>query len=142
MELYCSSRMFSATLIPCVTYWIPHHFSFTWNSVTHYFLYYIQTFSMGFMSGEFPGHSRTDIPLHSGNFLLLLELWHGASHSYRYSPSVGTQRNVISISCIISLVFRIIHVTFYFSQSFSLLLRAPQTCTLTGDFTVVCTHLA
>ena len=33
---------------------------------------------MGFMSGEFPGHSRTDILLHSRDVLLLLELWNGA----------------------------------------------------------------
>ena len=41
-----------------------------------------------------------------------------------------------------TLVFCIIHVTIHFSQSFSLLLIAPKTCTLTGDFTVVWIHLA
>ena len=33
---------------------------------------------MEFISSEFPGHSRTGIPLHWRNVLALLELWHGA----------------------------------------------------------------
>ena len=33
---------------------------------------------LGFMSCEFPGHSRTGIPLHSMNVLVLLELCHSA----------------------------------------------------------------
>ena len=37
----------------------------------------------------------------------------------------------------ITLVFCIIHVTIHCSQSFSLLQIAPQTCTLTGGFTVI-----
>ena len=41
-----------------------------------------------------------------------------------------------------TLVFCIIYVTIHFSQSFSLLIIAPQTCTLTGDFTVVRIRLA
>ena len=46
---------------------------------------------MGFMSGEFPGHSRTGIPLQSMNILVLLDLWHGARSYIKYTRSVGTQ---------------------------------------------------
>ena len=42
------------------------------------FFIIFQTFSLEFISSEFPGHSRTGIPLHSRNVLALLELWHGA----------------------------------------------------------------
>ena len=34
-----------------------------------------ETVSMEFMSGEFPAHSRTGIPLHSTYVQVLLELW-------------------------------------------------------------------
>ena len=47
-----------------------------WLPITFFFRF--QTFSMGFMSGEFPCHSKADIHLHSMNVLLLLELWHSA----------------------------------------------------------------
>ena len=49
-------------------------------------------FSMGFMSSEFPGHSRMGIPLQSRNILVLLELWHGARSCIKYIPSIETQR--------------------------------------------------
>ena len=53
-------------------------------------------YSMGFMSSEFPVHSRIGIPLLSLNVLVLLELWHGGGSWIRCIPSVGTQ--CISVS--------------------------------------------
>ena len=50
-----------------------------------------QTFTMGFMSREFPGNSRTGFPLQSMNILVLLELLHGTISCIKYIPSVGTQ---------------------------------------------------
>ena len=48
---------------------------------------------MVFISRQFPGHSRTGIPLHSWNVLVLLELWHGAISLFKnIYLSVGTQR--------------------------------------------------
>ena len=55
------------------------------------FLIKTQMFYIEFLSGEFPGHFRTGIPLHCRNVLVFLELWHGAKSSIRYIPSVETQ---------------------------------------------------
>ena len=52
---------------------------------------------MEFLSGEFHGHFRTGIPLHSRHVLVLLELWHGATSSLRYIPSVETQPVHVSL---------------------------------------------
>ena len=41
---------------------------------------------MEFNFGEFPGHSRTGIPLQYMNFLVLLELWHGARSCIKMCP--------------------------------------------------------
>ena len=60
---------------------------------------------MGLMSRKFSGHSRTGIPLHSLNFLVLLELWHGARACIKIYPFFGniTNSHNISIAWIISL---------------------------------------
>ena len=45
---------------------------------------------MGFMSGEYPGHSRTGIPLYSMNDLVILELLQGARSCIKIYPFCGT----------------------------------------------------
>ena len=55
---------------------------------------------MEFISGDFPGHFRTGITLHSRNVLALLELeMYGMAqdNAYRYIPSVETQRIHMSL---------------------------------------------
>ena len=42
-----------------------------WLPISFFIIF--QKFSMEFISVEFPGHLRTDIPLHSKNILVLLE---------------------------------------------------------------------
>ena len=44
---------------------------------------------LGFMSGEFSGHSRKGIPLHSRNVLGLLELCHSARSCIKIYPFYG-----------------------------------------------------
>ena len=98
-----------------------------------------QTFSMEFISGEFPGHSRMGFPLQSRNVLVLLELWHVARSWIKIYPFCGntTHSHFISTSCIISLwYFAVSLLPFtFFRRDRPLLLMATQTCTLTGDFT-------
>ena len=60
---------------------------------------------MVFMSRQFPSHSRTGIPLHSLNVLVLLVLWQGARSCIKIYPICGntTRSHNISISWIILL---------------------------------------
>ena len=57
---------------------------------------------MGFMSGEFPGHSRAGIPLYSRNVLVHLELSHGARSRINVRPqriqmsSYNNRRHLVS----------------------------------------------
>ena len=48
-----------------------------------------QTISIEIISGDTPGHFRTDIPLHSRNVLVLYELWHGTISCIKIYPSCG-----------------------------------------------------
>ena len=48
-----------------------------------------QMFAMEFTPGEFLGHSRTGITLHSRNVLVLLEIWHCARSYINLYPSCG-----------------------------------------------------
>ena len=95
---------------------------------------------MGFISRKFSGHSRTGIPLHSWNVLLLLELGHGVRSCIKIYLLFGNTTNShnISIALIISLwYFSLSMLPFTFlGRDMHLLLMAPQTYTLTGDFTV------
>ena len=74
---------------------------------------------MGFMSRKLSGHSRTGIPLHSWNVLVLLELWHGSRSCIKIYTFFGNTTNSHYISNNmdnIILVFCTIHVTIHFSQ--------------------------
>ena len=53
-----------------------------WFPISFFIIF--QIFSMIFMSGEFPGHSRTDIPLHWRNVLV-----HSARSSIKKYPICG-----------------------------------------------------
>ena len=125
--------------LPRFTHWLPHLFFSTWHLVTNLFIIF-QTFSMVFMSRQFPSHSRTGIPLHSWNVLVLLELWHGAVSCIKIYPFCGktTHSRNISISLMISLwYFALSMLPFIFLwREMHLLLMVSQTCTLTCDFTV------
>ena len=67
-------------------------------NVTISFFIILQTFAMDFTSGEFPGHSRTGILLHSRNVLILLELWHGPrSYIKLYHICVNTTHSHESV---------------------------------------------
>ena len=61
--------------------------TFGYNVPFSYFIIF-QTFSMEFTSGEYPGHSRTGITLHSRNVLVLFELYCARSYIKLY-PSCG-----------------------------------------------------
>ena len=105
-----------------------------------------QTFSMRFMSGKFPVNSSTGIPLQCRNILVLLELWHGARSCLKIYPFClnTTHLDAMSISWIISLWYfalSMLPLTFLWRDR-PLLLMAPQTWTLAGNFTVVWIHLA
>ena len=94
---------------------------------------------MGFISCKFSGHSW-----HSRNFLVLLVLWHGARPCTKIYPFCGniTHSPTILISWITSpWYFALSILPFSFlRKDRSLLLIARQTCTLTGNFTVVWIH--
>ena len=77
---------------------------FIWHLVTNLFIIF-QTFSMVFVFRQFPSHSRTGIPLHSWNILVLLELLHGLRSCIKMYPICGntTHSHYISISWIILL---------------------------------------
>ena len=62
---------------------------FTRLLVTNLFIIF-KTSSMGFISGEYPGHFRTGIPLYSRNVLVLLELLHGKRKFIKIYPFCGT----------------------------------------------------
>ena len=59
--------------IPRFTYPLSHIFLHDFW-LTIFFFIMFETVSMQFMSGEFPAHSRTGIPLHSTHVQVLLEL--------------------------------------------------------------------
>ena len=61
--------------------------TFGYNVLISYFII-IQTFSIEFTSGEYPGHSRTGITLHSRYVLVLLELYCARSY-IKLCPSCG-----------------------------------------------------
>ena len=109
-----------------------------WLPISFFIIF--QTFSMGFMSRKFSGYSRTGIPLHSWNVLVLLELWHGARSCKKIYPFFCKTMNShsISIAWIIShWYFALFMLPFTFlGRDSHLLIMVPQTCTLTGDFTV------
>ena len=86
--------------IPCFIYWPLHLFCFIWHLVTNLFIIF-KSFSMVFLSRQFPSHSITGIPLHSWNALVLLELWHGVISFWCNT----THSHNISISWIISLQY-------------------------------------
>ena len=89
------------------------------HSVTYLFFITFQRLSMGFMSGEFPGHSWLGIFYHSRNVLVLLELWHGMRSCINIYPSCRskTHSRVISMSWIISLwYFALSMLPFTFSE--------------------------
>ena len=69
------------------------------------------------MSCQFPSHSRTGIPLHSLNVLVLLELWHGVT-MYK-DISLLWEHNAFpyyfNSMDNITLFFCTIHVTIHFS---------------------------
>ena len=98
------------------------------------------TFSMGFMSGEFPGHSGRGIPLHSWNVLVLLELWDGVRSCIKIHPFCWNtmHSHVFIIMNNIPLVFCTSHVTIHFlRRDRPLLIMVLLTCTLNGDYTEV-----
>ena len=73
---------------------------------------------MEFMSGEFPGHSRTGIPLRSRN-ILVLELWHDVRSYIRIYPFF---RNTTAFICHFKIMNNITPVicTFHFTIHTSL----------------------
>ena len=88
MVLYCksSSRTLGATLYHTShTCFFLHSF---WLPIAFFIV--LQTSSMGFMSGEYPGHSRTGIPLYSMNVLVILELLQEARSCIKIYPFCGT----------------------------------------------------
>ena len=97
---------------------------------------YLKRSLLGFMSGEFLGHSSTNIPLHSRNDLVFLELWHDAWSCIQIYSFCGntTHSLVISIPWMKSLwYFALSMLPFTFlRRDRPLLLIAPQTCTRTG----------
>ena len=66
MLYYTTFHILASTSLLLIT-------TFGYNVPISYFIIF-QTFSMEFTSGEFPGHSRTGISLHSRNVLVLLEI--------------------------------------------------------------------
>ena len=62
--------------IPCLTYSLTHLFFLhcIWSPISVFIIF--QRFLMLLISGEFPGHSRMGIYLHSRNVLVLLKLWY------------------------------------------------------------------
>ena len=72
IELLSSSRTFGASHTRFQISSFKHD---SWLPVS--FVIIFETFSMEFISGEFPGHFRTGVSLHSRHVLVLLELWHG-----------------------------------------------------------------
>ena len=138
--------------IPSIIYSIPHHFSFTWNMVTNHFLYYVLKVLYGVHVWRIPRpfQNRYSFTFYGCSTTFRVMEWREIMHtdialllehsakSFQYHEFDDIE---MTLRCVpqnnITLVFRITHVTIHFSQSFSLLLIAPQTCTLTGDFTVV-----
>ena len=54
------------------------HIFVTQHLITNLFLHNTPNVLNGIHVGKFPGHSRRDVPLHSRNVLVLIELWRGA----------------------------------------------------------------
>ena len=140
LEFLSFSRTFTAKLyhVSHTGFHISSFLHGIWLPISFFIIF--QTFSMGFMSRQFSGHSRTGIPLHSLNVLVLLEVWHGVRSCIKTYPFFGntTNSHTISTAWIISLLyFALSMLPFNFLvRDRHLLLMAPQTCTLTGDFTV------
>ena len=55
---------------------------------------------MEFISGEFPSHFRTGIPLHSRNVLALLDLWHGTRKIMHKDMFILWEHNAFTLVCI------------------------------------------
>ena len=90
--------------LPRFTYSLPH-LLFYMTFCYHIF----QTFSMRFMSCQFPSHSRTGIPLQSRIVLVLLELWHGA-RSRIYPFGRNTTPNTTTASIVMTVKYRLMQM--------------------------------
>ena len=89
IELLSSFRTFSATLYHASHTHI-HIFAFKHGSWLPIFFFIISLkFSIEFISGEYPGHFRTIISLHSMHVLVLLELDHKARSCIKIYPFCG-----------------------------------------------------
>ena len=71
IELFSSSRTFRAS---DTRFHISSYKHDSWFSIAFFIIF--ETFSLEFISGEFLGHFRTGVSLHSRHVLVLLELWH------------------------------------------------------------------
>ena len=121
---------------PRFTYWLPRLFFLHGIWLPKLFLHYIPKV---LMSCQFPCHSIMGFPLQSWNVLVLLELWHGGISCIKIYPFCGntTHSHNILLSWIILLWYSALSMSIHFSlRDRHLLQMAPQTCTLTGDFTV------
>ena len=100
IEWLSFSRAFSATLYHAshTRFYISSILHGIWLPISSFIMF--KTFSMGFVSGEFPGHSRTDISLQSRNILVLLQVLHGARSCIKTDPFCRntTHSHVISMS--------------------------------------------
>ena len=84
-----SSRTFGATLY-YASHALFHISAFKHGSwLPKSFFIIFQTFSMEFIFGEYPGHFRTIISLHSRHVLVLLDLSHEARYCRKIYPFCG-----------------------------------------------------
>ena len=89
IELLNSSKTFGATLFDAshTRFHISAFKHGSWLPISIFIIF--QTFSMEFISDEYPGHFRKIISLHSRHVLVLLELYHEARSCIKIYPFCG-----------------------------------------------------
>ena len=89
IELFSSPRTFRATLYHAsyACFYVSSFKQGSWLPISFFIIF--QTFSMEFISPEFPSHFITGFSLHSMQVLVLLELLHGARSCIKIYPFCG-----------------------------------------------------